>query len=428
MPKRKKDANSSDEPKKPRVERPIEAILKKICPDSYLSKDGKFPRQHKGEYMCQVLTKTSRGETNDKDQDRNVRVRQGCSRRTTRYIQRSNQQGGGTSISREVHSFASGELSVHQSPRFVYPWRLRCSSSFKEQFAEFSRLTGLKRMDPPRRLPLTQPRTLLARQMATCTSTRTNNTAEGRRRAILKYTIAKAIPNAGAVDFNVYKRWKHALAELMLEFDGSESDEHKIRQKAMEMNNVTGASAVLQIAREERTSFGRVLEATASLSRKLKTNGEDGAKSVSAPIIAHLRNMYNRYVVSDARQYNDIVKASHETYPGDGKEDVIKRAEFVRARWGNHKPPKEIAPLPICSTKAVFISIDAKTLVAWGHECSDDAWWFDQILQPFSKRVNIRRGLAKVSLDGRFYFSHRRGPGETRSPNYLERPPGLQRF
>ena len=424
MPKRKKDPNSGDEPKKPRVERPIEAILKKNCPDSYLSKDGKFPRQHKGGYMCQVFSRqklpgekqTTRTRTVTCGFDKVVRddKRDTFGGQINKAVEHLSQERYIASLLanylfiKALDSCTPGDFDNIPEPNESFFGKCMTSvgarsSSFKEQFTEFSRLTGLKRMDPPRKLPLTQPRTLLARQMATCASTRTEHTVEGRRRAILKYTIAKAIPNAGAVNFKVYNRWKHALAELMLDFDGSESGEHKIRQKAMGMNNVTGASAVLQIAREERTSFGRVLEATRSLSRKLKNDGEDEAKSVSAPTIAHLRNIYNRYVLSDSKQYNHIVKVSYETYPGDGKEDIIKRAGFVRSRWGNHKPPKEIAPLPICSTKAVFISIDTKTLVAWGHECSDDAWWFDQILQPFSKRVNIpclrSKGNAKYARD-----------------------------
>ncbi|CAM9202316.1 unnamed protein product [Pylaiella littoralis] len=263
-------------------------------------------------------------------------------------------------------------------------------SSFKEKFAEFSELTGLRRIVPPKNPPLTQQRTFLARQMATCTSTRTSCTTEERRRTILKYAVSKAIPRRGNIETKVYNRWRHALAVLMLGFDGSGDEEDKIRKKAVEMNNVPGVRTVLEITREEYISFKRVTEATERLSRKKKKDGDDDEpKTVSAPIISHLRNIYNKYIMSDSRNYSQIVRESHELYPGDDKESAKERGKFKRLKWANPTPPREIAPLPICSTRAVFITIDMKTLGLWGYECSDDAWWFDQILQPYSKRPNI---------------------------------------
>lgn len=131
------------------------------------------------------------------------------------------------------------------------------------------------------------------------------------------------------------------------------------------MNNETGTDAVLRFASEDFTVFEKVLDKTKRLSGNV---GDEEATSVCAPTIVYLRNIYKQYVLEDYKAYCAIASTSHTLYEGDGKESIIKRRDFVNSNWKQQKPPKEKAPLPICSTRAVFISIDAnKALIkSWG--------------------------------------------------------------
>ena len=56
MGKRKKDERPAEKQKNVRIEPPIQGILRENCTGSCLSNGGIFPRQHKGEYMCNVYS------------------------------------------------------------------------------------------------------------------------------------------------------------------------------------------------------------------------------------------------------------------------------------------------------------------------------------------------------------------------------------
>ena len=410
MGKRKKDESPVEKPKKVRIEPPIQGILRENCPGSYLSKGGIFPRQHKGEYMCNVYSRHKYPD--EKQIIRTSTVTCGFDKVVNDEVHSKFQDQVNTAVEhlsqeryiasllanylfiKALDSCGPGEYENLPEPNESFYGKCMSSvggsrSCFGKEFDEFSRLTDIKRITPPKKLPLTQQRTLLSRQLDTCTSTRIKTTTTERRRAIFKYFISGAIPNPGTVDTRVYNQWKHTLAVLILEFDGSSEFLEKIRKKAMVMKNETGTGTVLRFTSNDFVVFRKVLHTTELLSgKKIGIDGEE-SKSVCAPTIAYIRSIYNEYVLSDYNTYCDITSDSHDLYPGKDKYSSVKRKDFVKSKWKKHKPPKEIAPLPICSTRAVFISIDAKALKSWGYKCSDDAWWFDEILQPYSTRVNI---------------------------------------
>ncbi|CAM9522063.1 unnamed protein product [Laminaria digitata] len=107
----------------------------------------------------------------------------------------------------------------------------------------------------------------------------------------------------------------------------------------------------------------------------------------------HLNWMFKTYVAESRRMYEEVVSRAHSHFPGEDKVSRKKRYEFMKKELGEentYAPPRDTAVLPICSTGSVFIHIDMKTLKSWGLCHSNDAWWFNKVLQPFSKEANIK--------------------------------------
>ncbi|CAM9400511.1 unnamed protein product [Sphacelaria rigidula] len=103
--------------------------------------------------------------------------------------------------------------------------------------------------------------------------------------------------------------------------------------------------------------------------------------------------MFKTYVAESRRRYEEVVSRAHSFSPGEDRESRKKTYEYMNNELGEentYAPPKDTAVLPICSTGSVFIRIDVKTLQSWGFWHSNDAWWYNNVLQPFSKEANIK--------------------------------------
>ncbi|CAN0333919.1 unnamed protein product, partial [Ectocarpus sp. 4 AP-2014] len=252
----------------------------------------------------------------------------------------------------------------------------RGGGSLNADFDRFSEITGLTRLVPPKSMNLDQQREHEAQRMATATSTRATHHAEKRRISITRWFLRGRI-SRGDLDCKKYATKLYNLAEkIITNFDGTPEDTQKLRTMSRAIDPGTDTNIIIDFAWQEK-----------------KFSDRDRGDGKSAETIKHLNWMFNTYVAESRRMYEEAVSRSHLFAPGKDKACRKKRDEFVKHELGEeftYAPPKDTAVLPICSTGAVFIYIDMKTLGSWGLLHSNDAWWYKDVLRPFSKEANVK--------------------------------------
>ena len=366
-----------------------------LYPNQYLTASGKLPRKYKGTYCSQLFSRVRFGDKVSQ-QLRTRTVSVGFLAATTEEKRDAFQ----SKIDQAVDHLSRERVLASLFANFVFMERLRDGSTLPEpnraffksclsscikskgggslnkDFDRFSELTGLPRLVPPKKLNLDQQREHEANCMATSTSTRATHHAEKRRISISRWFLRGRISRGDLV----YKKYATKLYDLakkiIVEFDGTPEYEQKLRDLVWKMDLGTDTESIIEFARKEKEF--------SDLARR------DGK---CASTIKHLDWMFKTYVAESRSMYEKVVSRAHSSAPGEDKECRKKRYEFMKSELGEefiYAPPKDTAVLPICSTGSVFTHIDMKTLRSWGLLHSNDAWWYKDVLRPFSREANIK--------------------------------------
>ncbi|CAM9681554.1 unnamed protein product [Ectocarpus sp. 13 AM-2016] len=163
---------------------------------------------------------------------------------------------------------------------------------------------------------------------------------------------------------------------MIKEFECTPDGQQDLQEKVLAVAPAAETDPIIMFARTEKVFSDQIC----------------GDKTI-APKIKHLSWMFNTYVADSRRRYDEELSRAFAYSPGDDKECRTKRGVFMEKELGEnnvHPPPKHAAVLPICSTRSVFIHIDMKTLKYWGLLSSNDAWWFSDVLRPFSREANVK--------------------------------------
>ena len=417
--KRKKKATSPS--KVPDFLQTIESLYPTEC----RTKDGKLPRKYKGTYCCQLFSRVKLGQhVSQKLRTRTVSV--GFRAATTDAKREVFQE----KVDQAVHHLSQERVLASLFANFLFLERLRegsvlpepnrsffksCLSSciisrgggsLNADFDRFSEQTGLKRLDPPNNLNLDQQREYEAGCMATSTSTRAELHTESRRISITKWFLRGHI-SRGETDNKKYAYRLYNLASSIIkEFKATPDGDQDLRARVLAIDPASETGPIITFARREKEFSDQVC----------------GDKKC-APKIKHLNWMFNTYVAESRRRYDEALSRAHTCYPGEDKECVRKRHNFMVGELGEenaHPPPKDAAVLPICSTRSVFIHIDMKTLKYWGLLRSNDAWWFSDVIRPFSKDANVKclrnKENAKYASNQQGYLSSLLESGPDKCP------------
>ncbi|CAN0342496.1 unnamed protein product [Pylaiella littoralis] len=421
--KRKKVAAERVVPPKkiPGFLRTVQHLYPALC----LTKAGGLPRAFKGTYCCQLFSRVRLG-----DQiSQHIRTRT-----VTTGFQSVTTDGNRDAFQKKVDD-AVDHLSRERVlaslfANFVFMERLQNGSALPEpdekffnsclssciksrgggdlnaDFDRFSVLTGLPRLDPPKKLGLSHIRRFEAISMATSTSTRAEHHTEKRRISITRWFL-RGLISRGDLEYKKYATKLYNLAKMIITgFNGTSPEEENLRKMSLAVDSDTDTDSIVLFARNEKKFSDRVC-------------GDD----MCVPKIKHLNWMFKTYVAESRRRYEEVVSRSHSHFPGEDKASGKKRHEFTKNELGEENtcaPPKDTAVLPICSTGSVFIRIDVKTLRSWGLWHSDDAWWYNNVLLPFSKEANIKclkSGVnAKYASDEKGYLSSLLESGPAKCP------------
>ncbi|CAM9693752.1 unnamed protein product, partial [Pylaiella littoralis] len=273
-------------------------------------------------------------------------------------------------------------------------------------FDRFSAPTGLPRLEPPKQMNLDQQREHESRRMATSTSTPAEHHTEKRRIVITRWFL-RGLLSRGDMKYKKYTTKLYDLSKnIIVGFDGTPETQQDLREKALEMDSGADPGPITEFAQMERDFSTRVCRDKTSL-----------------PKITHLNWTFKTYVAEDRRVYEEVMSRSHSQFPGEDKVSREMRCEFVKKILGEESicaPPKDTAPLPICSSGSVFIHIDMKTLRYWGFWHSNDAWWFSNVLRPFSKEADIKCLVNKENVryasSEQGYLSSLLGSGPDKCP------------
>ena len=396
-----------------------------LYPNQYLTASGNLPRKYKGTYCCQLFSRVRFGkEVSQQLRTRTVSV--GFRAATTdekRDTLQSKVNDAVDHLSRErvlaslfanfvfMERLQNGSVLPEPDRAFFKSCLSSCiesrgGASLNADFDRFSEITGLTRLVPPKILNLDQQREYEARGMATATSTRATHHTEKRRISITMWFLRGQI-SRGDLDYKKYRTKLYNLAEkIITNFDGTPEDTQKLRRTSRAIDPRTDTDIIIDFARREKDFSDR-----------------DYGDGKSAKTIKHLYWMFNTYVAESRRMYEDAVSRAHLFAPGEDKACRKKRDEFVKHELGEkfiYAPPKDTAVLPICSTGAVFIHIDMKTLKSWGLLHSNDAWWYKDVIRPFSKEANIKclvnKENARYASSEHGYLSSLLGSGPDKCP------------
>ncbi|CAM9180752.1 unnamed protein product [Ectocarpus sp. 12 AP-2014] len=395
-----------------------------LYPAKYLTKDGKLPRKYKGTYCSQLFSRVRFGE--DVTQKLRTRtVTTGFRAATTEENRDAFQKKVDDAVDHLSRERVLGSLFAN----FVFMEHLQNGTALPEpdtkkfksclasciksrggnlntDFDRFSALTGLPRLEPPKKLNLDQQREHEAGCMATSTSTRAQHHTEKRRIVITRWFL-RGLLSRGEMKYKKYATKLYDLSKrVVVEFDGTPEKQQDLRDKALEIDSGADPGPIIEFAQRERDFSTRVC----------------GDKT-SLPKITHLNWLFKTYVAEDRRVYEEVVSRSHSQFHGEDRVSRELRLEFVKKELGEESicaPPKDTAPLPICSSGSVFIHIDMKTLKSWGFWHSNDAWWFNNVLQPFSKKANIKCLVNKENVryasSEKGYLSSLLGSGPGKCP------------
>ncbi|CAN0207791.1 unnamed protein product [Pylaiella littoralis] len=242
------------------------------------------------------------------------------------------------------------------------------------EFDEFPSLTGLVRLHTP-----IKP----AGAMAASTQTRAKVHTEKRRISITRWFLLSVIKHTGGLEYKKYATKIYALAKFILTgFDGTPASISKVTEGVSNIDPTTSdqdMGDVLGFANTE-LAFSVTVDDTSSC----------------APTIRHLHWMFDTYARESRDTYNDVVKRGSTQFPGKDKASKKAFGEFIRKELAVKikgvicAPPRDTAPLPLCSTRAVFVRIDHRTLKSWGFNTTNDPWWYSGVLSPFSRMTNVK--------------------------------------
>ena len=99
------------------------------------------------------------------------------------------------------------------------------------------------------------------------------------------------------------------------------------------------------------------------------------------------------YLTQDKRTYEDVIRQAHEQFPGNNTAAKTQRKNYLSANWQfDTVPPKEMTPLPMCHTRAAFVTYNKKVLEEVFPELRtniEGPWGWSSFMAPFSKEANI---------------------------------------
>lgn len=383
--------------KKRKKETPTPPFLKTVgnlYPKKYLTAAGTPPRKYKGSYCAQLFSRVRFGiNVSQKLRTRTVSVGFGAATTDAKrgaFLSKVNEAVDHLSRERVLASLFSnfvymellrdGAALPEPNAKFFRSCLASCikskGGSLGAEFDRFSALTGLEKLVPPKNLNLDQQRMFEANQMATSTSTRATHHADKRRISITRWFLRGRIPR-GTLGYKEYKTKLYNLAKkIITDFEGTPEHTQKLREMVRAVNTGTDPEPIVEFALKEK-----------KFSDGLCTSKK------CASTIAHLNWMFKTYASESRCRYEEVVSRAQTMFPGKDKEFRKKREEFMKRELEQEDiwaPPRDAAVLPICSTGSVFIHIDMKTLKSWGLLHSNDAWWYKDVLRPFSKEANIK--------------------------------------
>ncbi|CAM9531290.1 unnamed protein product, partial [Pylaiella littoralis] len=404
--------------------------LQRLYPNEFCTKEGKDPRKYKGDYCCQLFSKIRLG----MDKSQKLRTRTVTSGFTSTVVPTKKALFQGI-VDEVVDHLSRVRILASLFANFLILYRIEhgieipevnekfytsCLSACSEgsrggglngEFNIFQEKTGLTRISPPlhpitkKPISVSQQRTYIAGTMSTSTSTRMVIHSEKRRIAITRWFIARKLGNV--------KNLLHTLSEFIIkDFDGTPESTVKLGEKIVKFGTSFTTSS---------PEFQDILE----FSTKELTFSKTMVEKEHSLMIKHLKWMFDTYVGISRKEYDRIVKEATNRF--QGKDSLSKKMyrDFIednlRSTNGTSRtPPKDAAVLPICSSTSVFIRIDIKTLKYWGFECSDDAWWYSSVINPYSKKANIKclisKENSKYSSSQEGYLSSLLGDGPDKCP------------
>ncbi|AAR26975.1 FirrV-1-M1 [Feldmannia irregularis virus a] len=380
----------SNQNKKP----PFLETVGKLYPQQCLTASGNLPRKYKGSYCAQLFSRVRFGNA----------VSQKLRRRTVSVgflaaTMDSTRETFQSKVNEAVDHLSRERVLASLFSNFVYMERLRDGSTLPEpdvkffgsclsscirskggslnaDFDRFSSLTGLSRLVPPKHLNLGQQRQFEANQMATSTSTRATHHSEKRRISITRWFLWERISGGNSRPKDYATKLFILAKKIITDFEGTEEQKQKLREMAKALDSGMDPEPIIEFALKEK-----------------EFSDNFSANQKCAPTIAHLDWMFKTYVSESRRKYEEVLSRAHSLFPGEEKEISKKRNEFMKRELGRGDiiaPPRDTSVLPICSTGSVFIHVDMKTLKSWGLFHSNDAWWYKNVLRPFSREANIK--------------------------------------
>ena len=208
--------------------------------------------------------------------------------------------------------------------------------------------------------------------MATSASTFMEYQFTARLKTLLKWALRKRLYAHKPANLST-KQFAYRmdlLTAALLDFSGTEQELHnKLQEQSF------GSDAALQAVLPVITSF----------------NQECGQMDHQRR--AFLLQLQLQYLTPDKRQHETVTGQAHTLYPGVQEVQKQARKAYMAAHWRfDTVPPKEMAPLPVCHTRAAFVTYDKKVLEEVfkplkGH--IDGPWGWRTFMDPFSKLANI---------------------------------------
>ena len=424
--KRRKIKHSTDEFKtNDKNIHPFLQILEGKYPEKFKTKSGNIPIKFKGEYCCQLFSKVRIG----KDNSQTLRTRTITSGFTS-IVKPKKLEMFQDMIDKSVDHLSRLRVLSSLFANFIILNRIKenieipepnekfynkclsaCSDGSSEnyltrEFYNFHKKTGLKKIPKPvtntgNKIGVSQQRVYIAGEMATSTSTRMDVHSKTRRIAITKWFLAKKLGDS--------KGLLHTLSEFIInDFNETEESKVKLGENIAKFGNKFTRSSkeytdILNFSMEE-------LEFTKTI-----------VKKKHSPMIKHLKLMFDKYVRESRKNYDSVIREATTLFPGNINRK--KYREFIEDKLmeingTTRTPPKDAAVLPICSSGSVFIRIDMKTLKNWKIEYSNDPWWYSSVINPYSKKANIKCLISKKnsryssSEEGYLSSLHNDGPSK----------------
>ena len=400
--------------------------LERLYPNEFKTKSETIPRKYKGEYCCQLFSRIRLGI----DKSQTLRTRTVTSGFTS-IVKPQKLEMFQDMIDKSVDHLSRLRVLASLFANFIILNRIKenieipepdkdfytkclsaCSAGSEENYLtrEF-KIFGLTKLPNPvtntgKPISVSQQRVYIAGEMATSTSTRMDVHSKTRRIVITKWFLAKKLGDS--------KGLLHTLREFVInDFNETEESKAKLEAKIAKFGDKFTRSSkeytdILNFSREE-------LEFTKSTVKLVKKK--------HSLMIKHLKLMFDKYVRESRKNYDSVIREATALFPGNINRK--KYREFIEDKLmelngTTRTPPKDAAVLPICSSGSVFIRIDMKTLKNWKIEYSNDPWWYSSVINPYSKKANIKclisKKNSKYSSSKEGYLSSLLSDGPSKCP------------